>query len=43
VLDPSIIENGEELINTLYKIYEEMLPLQQIMYEVSQRAKGDGK
>lgn len=43
VLDPSIIENGEELINTLYKIYEEMLPLQQMMYEVSQRAKGDGK
>ncbi len=43
VLDPSIIENGEELINTLYKIYEDMLPLQQIMYEVSQRAKGDGK
>ncbi len=43
VLDPNIIENGEDLISTLYKIYEDMLPLQQIMYEVSQRAKGDGK
>lgn len=43
VLEPEVIENGEILINTLYKIYEDMLPLQQIMYEVSQRAKGDGK
>lgn len=43
VLDPNIIENGEKLINTLYKIYEDMLPLQQMMYEVSQRAKGEMK
>jgi uncharacterized protein (TIGR02453 family) len=43
VLEPDVIENGEILTNTLYKIYEDMLPLQQIMYEVSQRAKGDGK
>ncbi|MDQ1268233.1 MAG: hypothetical protein QG560_876, partial [Campylobacterota bacterium] len=40
VLDPSAIEDGEILINTLYKIYEDMLPLQQMMYEVSQMAKG---
>ncbi len=39
VLDPHIIENGENLINTLYKIYEDMLPLQQFMYEVSLRVK----
>lgn len=39
ILEPSLIEEGEELINTLYKIYEDMLPLQQIMYEVSLRAK----
>jgi uncharacterized protein (TIGR02453 family) len=41
VLDPNIIEDGEKFINTLYKIYEDMLPLQQMMYEVSQRAKGE--
>jgi len=36
-LNPSIIEDGEKLIETLYKIYEDMLPLQQFMYEVSLR------
>ena len=38
-LDPNLITQGEELINTLYKIYEDMLPLQKIMYEVSLRVK----
>ena len=37
VLDPHLIEDGEKLIDTLYKIYEDMLPLQQFMYEVSLR------
>jgi uncharacterized protein (TIGR02453 family) len=41
ILEPDIIEDGEKLIEVLYKIYEDMLPLQQIMYEVSQRAKKD--
>lgn len=40
-LDPHLIENGEELVDTLYKIYEDMLPLQQYMYEVSLRVKED--
>ena len=35
VLDPHLIEDGENFIDTLYKIYEDMLPLQQFMYEVS--------
>ncbi|MFK5937413.1 MAG: DUF2461 domain-containing protein [Sulfurimonas sp.] len=39
VLDPHVIEDGEILISTLYKIYEDMLPLQQIMYEISLRIK----
>jgi hypothetical protein len=39
VLDPHLIEKGQELIDTLYEIYEDMLPLQQIMYEVSLRVK----
>lgn len=39
ILNPNLIEKGEELIDTLYKIYEDMLPLQQIMYEVSLRVK----
>jgi len=39
MLDPHLIENGEELINTLYKIYEDMLALQQYMYAVSLRVK----
>lgn len=41
ILEPNLIENGEKLINTLYKIYEDMLPLQQIMYEISLGAKED--
>ncbi len=41
ILDPHLIEDGEKLIDTLYKIYEEMLPLQQLMYEVSLRVKVD--
>ena len=41
VLDPRLIENGEKLIETLYKIYEDMLPLQKYMYEVSLRVKED--
>ena len=35
ILDPHLIEDGEELISTLYKIFEDMLPLQKIMYEIS--------
>ena len=41
ILDPKLIFKGEELINTLYKIYEDMLPLQQYMYEVSLKVKED--
>jgi len=41
ILDPHLIENGEKLIDTLYKIYEDMLPLQKYMYEVSLRVKED--
>jgi len=41
VLDPHLIEDGEKLIDTLYEIYEDMLPLQQFMYEVSLRVKED--
>jgi hypothetical protein len=41
ILDPHLIEKGEEFIDTLYKIYEDMLPLQQYMYEVSLRVKED--
>ena len=37
-LNPQLIEEGEIFINTLYKIYEDMLPLQQYMFEVSLRA-----
>ena len=39
VLDPHLIVNGDKLVDTLYKIYEDMLPLQQYMYEVSLRVK----
>lgn len=39
VLNPKLIEDGDKLIDTLYKIYEDMLPLQQYMYEVSLRVK----
>jgi uncharacterized protein (TIGR02453 family) len=35
ILDPKLITNGNKLIDTLYNIYEDMLPLQQFMYEVS--------
>ncbi len=41
VLDPHLIEDGEKLIDTLYKIYEDMFPIQQFMYEVSLRVKED--
>jgi len=41
VLDPKLINNGEKLIKTLYEIYQDMLPLQQYMYEVSLRVKED--
>ena len=41
MLDPHLIENGQKLIETLYEIYEDMLPLQQYMYEVSLRIKED--
>jgi uncharacterized protein (TIGR02453 family) len=36
-LDPKLIVDGEKLIDTLYEIYEDMLPLQEFMYEVSLR------
>ncbi|MDF1883609.1 DUF2461 domain-containing protein [Sulfurimonas sp. SAG-AH-194-C21] len=36
-LDPHIIENGPQLIEKLYEVYEDMLPLQKFMYEVSLR------
>jgi len=39
ILDPKLIEDGDKLIDTLYKIYEDMLPLQQIVYEISLRVK----
>jgi len=39
LLDAHLIENGDKLIDTLYKIYEDMLPLQQLMYEISLRVK----
>ena len=35
ILDPKIIENGDKLIDSLYKIYEDMLPLQQLVYDIS--------
>lgn len=38
-LDPSLLVDGERLIDTLYNIYEDMLPLQQIVYEISLRVK----
>ena len=41
VLEPKLIVDGEKLIDTLYEIYEDMLPLQQFMYEVSLRVKED--
>ncbi|MCK9454857.1 MAG: DUF2461 domain-containing protein [Sulfurimonas sp.] len=41
ILEPNLIEEGDRLIDTLYKIYEDMLPLQRIVYEISLRAKED--
>ena len=41
VLKQELIEDGDKLIDMLYKIYEDMLPLQQFMYEVSLRVKED--
>ena len=41
MLNPSLIENGEKFIDTLYNIYEDMLPLQQWMYEMSLSVKED--
>ena len=38
-LNPSLIEEGDKLIETLYKIYEDMLPLQRFMYAVSLKIK----
>lgn len=38
-LPSSLVTEGEKLIDTLYKIYEDMLPLQQIVYEISLGAK----
>ena len=39
ILEPKLIEDGDKFIDTLYKIYEEMLPLQKIVYEISLRVK----
>jgi len=39
ILNPKLIEDGDKLIDTLYKIYEDMLPLQKIVYEISLRVK----
>jgi len=41
ILKPELVEDGDKLINTLYKIYEDMLPLQQIVYEISLNVKMD--
>ena len=41
ILDANLIQDGKKLIDTLYKIYEDMLPLQQVMYEVSLRIQED--
>lgn len=41
ILPPETIEDGALLIDTLYNIYEDMLPLQQIVYKISQMAKED--
>ena len=38
-LSSTLVTQGEELIDTLFKIYEDMLPLQQIVYEISLRVK----
>jgi len=41
ILDPKLITDGDKLTNKLYEIYEDMLRLQQFMYEVSLRVKED--
>ena len=41
MLEPSLIYDGEALVDKLYKIYEDMLPLQQFMFEISLRIKED--
>ena len=41
VLDPHLIEQGDELIDTLYTIYEDMLELHKFMYEVSLRVENE--
>ncbi len=38
-INPSIIVDGNLLIDTLYRTYEDMLELQQIVYEISLRVK----
>jgi len=38
-LPSTLVTDGEKLIDTLFKIYEDMLPLQQIVYEMSLRVK----
>jgi len=40
ILNPILIANGKKLIDTLYNIYEDMLELQQFMYDVSLRREG---
>jgi uncharacterized protein (TIGR02453 family) len=35
----TLVTDGEKLIETLYKIYEDMLPLQQLVYEISLKVK----
>jgi len=39
ILKPELICDGEKLIETLYKIYEDMAPLHRFMYRVSLRVK----
>ncbi len=41
ILKPDLIEDGEKMIDELYRIYEDMLPLQKIVYEISLRVKED--
>lgn len=40
-LEPKLITNGNKLIDRLYEIYEDMLELQQFMYDVSLHVKED--
>ncbi len=41
VLDAKLVQDGDALIQSLFKIYSDMLELQQIMYRVSLGAKKD--